>query len=92
MDHTCFFVIETQSNSVSSLFISIHTYFVFSVPRFPFFKSMASKNFSFILSSAMNMTDGSEDDDSLFGEDGLSDNDSLDLNDDKSHEHETPNR
>lgn len=53
---------------------------------------MASKNFSFILSSAMNMTDGSEDDDSLFGEDGLSDNDSLDLNDDKSHEHKTPNR
>lgn len=45
---------------------------------------MASKNFSFMLSSAMNMADGTEDDDSLFGDDDLSDNDSLNLNDDKS--------
>ena len=53
---------------------------------------MASKNFSFMLSSAMNMADGTEDDDSLFGDDDLSDNDSLNLNDDKSPELETPNR
>ena len=53
---------------------------------------MASKNFSFMLSSAINMADGTEDDDSLFGDDDLSDNDSLNLNDDKSPELETPNR
>ena len=53
---------------------------------------MASNKFSFILSSALNMKDASDDDDSLFGEGDLSENDSLGLYDDKSQLDEETNR
>ena len=53
---------------------------------------MASNKFSFILSSALNMKDVSDDDDSLFGEGDLSENDSLGLYDDRSQNDEETNR
>ena len=53
---------------------------------------MASKNFSYMLSSAMQMTDGSEEDDSLFGEDDLLDNELPNLDDDELSKQESPTR
>ena len=53
---------------------------------------MASSKFSLILSSALNMKDASDDDDSLFGEGDLSENDSLGLYDERSQNGEETNR
>lgn len=76
-------------NSTQYGYIKRHEQFIFhshccDYSSLEVWKSMASNRFSFILSSALNMKDASDDDDSLFGEGDFSENDSLGLYDEKS--------